>query len=130
MTTTIRRTIPFLVVAAICFFGMALVAHAQSCTAGSFCNPLNSTDSTVQGFIADFLKAVVEIALPFLTLFLVYSGFLFAFARGKPSELEKAKRNFLGVIIGALLILGCLELSNVLSGTVTQITNSSGLPND
>jgi hypothetical protein len=91
----------------------ASVAYAQ------FQNPLQTPD--IQSFIATGLKALVVIALPIITVFIVISGFMFVAARGNQSKLEKAKENFVYVIIGAGLILGAWVLATLIGGTVTQV---------
>ena len=97
-----------------------VVVHAQS--QDTFYNPLDSHFSSVQGFIAGALLVMVKVALPFITLAFVYSGYLFISAQGKIDQLTKAKTNFLYTVVGALLILGAWELANLLGGTVSQIT--------
>ena len=62
------------------------------------------------------------IALPILTLFIVYSGFKFISAQGNSSKLEEAKKNFMYVIIGSLLILGAWVVATLVGGTVNQLT--------
>ena len=62
------------------------------------------------------------VALPILTLFIVYSGFLFISAQGNSSELETAKKNFAYVVIGAVLILGAWVIATLIGGTVAQLT--------
>ncbi len=94
------------------------VAHAQS---AGIQNPLNSASSDIPKFIASALKALVIIALPVISLFVVVSGFMFVFARGNEAGLTKAKKNFLYVVIGALLILGAAALSALVGSTITQI---------
>lgn len=83
-------------------------------------NPLNF--SSIPEFIAGALKALALIALPIITLFLVISGFLFITAQGNETKLNDAKRNFVYVIIGALLILGAWILATLIAGTVNQLT--------
>ncbi|MDO8513974.1 MAG: pilin [bacterium] len=97
------------------------VAHAQST---GLENPLNSNFSTIPAFIAGALKVLVIVALPVIALFIVYSGFLFIFARGDPTKLTKAKENFVYVIIGALLILGAWVIATLIGGTVTQLVGN------
>jgi hypothetical protein len=96
------------------------LAFAQNQTLG---NPANV--SNIQTFIANFLKAVVEISLPILTLYIVYAGFKFVFARGNEHRLEEAKRNFLYVILGAILILGAWVLATLIAATATQVLGTS-----
>lgn len=82
-------------------------------------NPLNV--SNVAEFIAKALKALVIVALPIITLFIVISGFMFVLARGNESKLTDAKKNFVYVIIGALLILGAWVIATLIGGTVSQL---------
>ena len=102
------------------FFPLAAFAQQQ------LANPTSGAGiNNIQDFIAAFLKAVVEISLPILTLFIVYAGFLFVTARGNPEKLNKAKMNFLYVIIGAILILGAWVLATLISATATQVLGQS-----
>ncbi|HUO56076.1 MAG TPA: hypothetical protein VMU27_01430 [Candidatus Paceibacterota bacterium] len=105
---------------------MAATAHAQTsgCTGSCLPNPLSSGLSTIPQFLAAALKALVQISLPIITVFVVYSGFLFVTAQGNKSKLEDAKRNFFFVILGALLILGAWILANIIAGTVSSIVGS------
>ena len=89
----------------------------------TFSNPASIPD--FQTFIADFLKAVVQISLPILTLFIVYAGFKFVFARGKPEGISEAKKNFLYVILGGILILGAWVLATLIASTATQVLGGS-----
>ena len=86
-------------------------------------NPLNSTFSTIPNFIAGALKVLVMVALPIISLFIVYSGFLFVSARGNEGQLTAAKKNFFYVIVGAILILGAWVIATLIGGTITQLTN-------
>lgn len=85
-------------------------------------NPLNPNFSSIPAFIAGALKALALIALPIITLFFVISGFLFLTAQGNEEQLKKAKKNFMYVVIGALLILGAWIIATLIAGTVNQLT--------
>lgn len=111
-------------------FGSFRYAWAQSIRCGGQPNFLYNPTcqagiNNIQDFIAAFLKAVVEISLPILTLFIVYAGFKFVLARGRPEELAKAKMNFLYIILGAILILGAWVLASLIGATATQVLGSS-----
>ncbi len=108
---------------AVAMFAVPYLARAADCSAG-LCNPLNSNFSTIPAFIAGALKVLVIVALPIITLFLVVAGFMFVFARGNSSKLEEAKKNFVYVIIGALLILGAWVIATLIGGTVTQLVGN------
>lgn len=85
-------------------------------------NPTQFND--LSSFLAAFLKAIVQISLPILTLFIVYSGFLFVIARGNPAALAKAKRNLLYVILASILILGAWMLATLLGATVSNVVGT------
>jgi hypothetical protein len=100
---------------------LPIVAFAQTGNS-TFQNPTSGAGiNNIQSFIAAFLKAIVQISLPILTLFIVYAGFKFVFARGKPEGITEAKRNFLYVILGAVLILGAWVLASLISTTASQV---------
>lgn len=104
----------------IAVFLLASVVHAET----GLENPLNSNFSTIPAFIAGALKVLVMVALPIITLFFVISGFMFVLARGNSSKLEDAKKNFVYVVIGALLILGAWVIATLIGGTVTQLVGN------
>ncbi len=95
-----------------------LFASAQST---GLQNPLHA--QSIAEFIASALKVLVIVALPIITLFIVISGFMFVFARGNESKLTDAKKNFVYVIIGALLILGAWVIATLIGGTVSQLVS-------
>ena len=96
----------------------ALPVFAQQ-TPNGLQNPLKFEG--IQNFVEGVLRAIVMIALPLITIFIVWAGFLFISARGKPDELNNAKRNFQYVIIGTILILSAWVLATLIGGTVTQL---------
>lgn len=102
---------------AVAFLSAFAIAHADGLQ-----NPLKYND--IQSFIAGALKALVVIALPIITVFIVISGFMFVAARGNDSKLTKAKENFVYVIIGSMLILGAWVLATLIGGTVSQVLGS------
>lgn len=103
-------------------FAFVSFAHAE-CRQNELCNPLSREFSSIPGFIAGALRVLVIIALPIISLFIVYSGFLFILAQGNTGKLETAKKNFLYVIIGAILILGAWVIATLIGGTVSQLTS-------
>lgn len=98
---------------------MALLT-AQVAYATDLPNPLGMND--IASLIAAFLKAIVQLALPVVALFVVIAGFRFVSARGAPDKIKNARENLLWVVIGAALILGAWVLVNLIEGTVRQIT--------
>lgn len=111
---------------------LAIVTHAQSttnCTAGStngcLPNPLSSNLSSVPAFLSAAFTGLVKVSLPIITVFIVYSGFLFVTAQGNQEKLRVAKTNFFFVLLGALLILSAWILANIIGGTVANLTTGT-----
>lgn len=78
--------------------------------------------NSIQDLVSNILKLMVMVAVPIITLFLVYSGFLFVLAQGNEEQLAKAKTNFLYVVLGSILILGAWVFASLLGNTVTELT--------
>lgn len=97
---------------------VAQIAFAEN--NGMLESPVKFPD--MASFIAGFMKAIVMISLPILSIAIVYSGFLFVVARGSEEGLSKAKTNFFYVIVGTILVLGAWTLATLIGGTVTQLT--------
>ncbi len=76
---------------------------------------------TIEKFIEGVLKAVVYLAMPIIALFMVYAGFKYVAARGNESKVSEAHKNFLYVVIGAILILGAWVFATLIGGTVSQL---------
>lgn len=76
----------------------------------------------------EFLLAVIDIvltfALPFVVLFLMYSGFQIVVASQsrKEDDLKKAKNGFRNVLIGGLVIFGARLILDVITDTIKSIT--------
>ena len=83
-------------------------------------NPIGPDD--VQELLAVILSAIVQIAIPFLVLAIMWVGFLFVAARGNPEKLGKAKSALGYTLLGSLIILGAQTLSVILSGTIRQLS--------
>ena len=89
-------------------------------SAESLANPVQF--SGIAEFIAGALKVMVMVALPIISIFIVYSGFLFISAQGNEEGLTKARNNFFYVIVGSILILGAWVIATLIGGTVTELT--------
>jgi hypothetical protein len=85
----------------------------------AFTNPLQF--NTLSEFLVAILNAVILIVFPFIVLLLVYAGFQFVVAQGKPEAISKAKNAFLWTLIGALVVLGAKALSIAICATVDEI---------
>ena len=111
------------VVALSSFLSNVMVAYGAN--QYSLQSPLKDSISSIPAFIAEVLKAIVVIGLPIITLFIVISGFMFLVAQGNSAKIEEAKKNFMWVIVGTLLILGAWVLVTLIAGTVTQLVGKT-----
>lgn len=85
-----------------------------------FENPLAFENITE--FLKAFLDVVLMILTPLIVLAIIYTGFLFVSAQGKPEALSKAKNAFFWTLVGALIVLSVYALVELIQGTVDQIT--------
>lgn len=101
---------------------LPVVALAATCP-GSKGGLTNLTDfCTLDQFLTGILDAVITIAFPVIVLFLVYVGWLFVSAQGKPDKIDEAKKYFFWAIVGSLIVLGAKALSLAISATVQSLT--------
>ena len=87
---------------------------------GSLVNPLNSINSLPE-LLTAILKGVVEIGAIFLTLMIVYVGFLFVAARGNEEKIRSARDALMWTVIGGLILLGAEAISLVIQATVKTL---------
>lgn len=82
-------------------------------------NPINAT--SVNGLIKDILIGVIKIGIPLIAIAIIYSGFLFVTAQGKPGDIETAKRAFMYTLIGGAILLGAWAIAQLISDTVLAL---------
>lgn len=94
------------------------VACAEAVTLN---NPLEASGITdIPSLLAAILAIVQIIAIPIVVLFIIYAGFLYVTASGKPDQIATAHRAVLYALIGAVLIVGATVLIEVVNQTVAQ----------
>lgn len=81
------------------------------------CNPLSNT-GTIPDLIKTILEGALTIGIPVVALAVIYSGFLFVFARGNSEKLGKAKDTLLYTLIGAAILLGALAIAKMIAFTI------------
>lgn len=89
-------------------------------TSGKICNPLKNATS-LTALIQNVLVKVLQIGIPIVALAIIYSGFLFVFARGNEENLTKAKSALLYSIIGAAILLGSWAIAELIQNTVVGL---------
>ncbi len=85
-------------------------------------NPLASGDNDLMSLILSILNNIVmPIAAVGVVIWIIWSGFLYVMAQGKPAEIQKANKNLLYSLIGAGILLGAEGIAQVLRATVQQL---------
>lgn len=119
MKSIVRSVVSYSLVAIAIALVYVDISYA-AITATEFKNPLGI--KSIAELVSTFLKVMVLVALPIISLYVVYSGYLFIAARGNPEKLGDAKANFLYVIIGSVFILGAWVFASIIGGTIVEIT--------
>jgi hypothetical protein len=89
---------------------------------GLFQNPLRKGLDSIPEIVSALVKnIVIPIAVPFLALAIIYTGFLFIQARGNKDKLEKAKEALKWTLIGGAIILAAYVIATALQGTIADI---------
>ncbi|MFA6095101.1 MAG: pilin [Candidatus Paceibacterota bacterium] len=88
---------------------------------GLFSNPLKEKGDVFTVAKKLMETVVVPIAGVCIVLAIFWSGFMFLVAQGKPEELKTAKKNFMYVLIGSILILGSWLIMNGIKDTITGL---------
>ncbi len=83
------------------------------------CNPINA--SSITELIQIILIGIFKIGMPIIALAIIYCGFLFVSAQGKPEAITKAKSALLYTLIGAAILLGSWALAKLISETVLAL---------
>jgi hypothetical protein len=102
------------------FLCIPLVLHAQS---PKIDNPLKNADDLSGLVVALLNNVVMPIAAVASVLYIIYAGFLYVQAQGKPAEIQKAHQNLLWALIGIGVLLGAAGISQVVQNTVKSLTN-------
>lgn len=89
-------------------------------TSGTLCNPVPNIKSFTQ-LLKTILEGLIKIGIPIIALAIIYSGFLFVFARGNSEQLKKAKSALMYTLIGAAVLLGSWAIAQMISDTVIEL---------
>jgi len=82
-------------------------------------NPIEA--ESFQELVEAILEVAIAIGTPIAILAIIYSGFLFVKAQGKPESLKEARTAFGWTVVGVLVLLGAKLLATVIKGTITSL---------
>lgn len=87
-----------------------------------FTNPFKGGNNDLMSLLTVILNDVVmPVAAVVVVLYIIYAGFTFVTAQGKPVEIQKAQQRLLWALIGAGILLGATAISHAVQGTVNQL---------
>ncbi|MEK7621930.1 MAG: hypothetical protein AAB415_02010 [Patescibacteria group bacterium] len=84
-------------------------------------NPLAGKADSIVGLLNVLLDIIIQIGIPVIAIFIVYSGFLFVKAQGNESKLSEAKQTLRYTVIGAAIVLGAKVISVVIETTIKSL---------
>jgi hypothetical protein len=82
-------------------------------------NPISST--SIVDLIRTVLEGVIKIGMPVVVLAIIYCGFLFVQAQGKPAEIEKARKSLIYTLVGAAILIGSWAIAQLIVDTVKAL---------
>jgi uncharacterized RDD family membrane protein YckC len=83
-------------------------------------NPLKF--DTLEGLLVGILNVLLIIAVPIIVFFLIFAGFSYVTAQGNPEKIKQASRALTYAIIGGVLILGAVAISEILQNVVESFS--------
>lgn len=80
-------------------------------------NPLNGINS-IQALLEAIFNIIMILMIPVIVFFIIYAGFKYVMAQGNASQVEEATRALTYAIIGGVLILGAVAISQIIKSVV------------
>lgn len=87
-------------------------------------NPLKSGNGDLMALVIQIINNIVlPVGTVLCVLYIIYAGFKFVQAQGKPADVTKARDSLLWALVGTGILLGAAGISKVLQTTVSNITS-------
>lgn len=96
----------------------ALIPSIIFAETATFNNPIK-TDS-IQKLLIAILNIIITVLTPFVIVFLVLAGFKYVTGRGNPQVIAEANRALLYGLIGGVVILGAVVITQIIAGVVVK----------
>lgn len=79
---------------------------------------IDTSINSIEGLLIAILNIFIIIATPIIVLFIIYAGFLYVTARGNAAQVEQATRALTYAIIGGVIVLGAVAISEIIANIV------------
>jgi hypothetical protein len=67
------------------------------------------------------LNIIIDVGLPIIVISIIFVGFKYVTAQGKPAEIAKAHQAFTWVMVGTAIVIGARVIVAIVTNTVSQI---------
>jgi phosphate starvation-inducible membrane PsiE len=81
---------------------------------------LRSDITSIETLLTAILNVLLVIAVPIIVFFIIFAGFTYVTAQGNPEKIKTATRSLTYAIIGAVLILGGVAISEIIASVVSS----------
>ena len=92
-------------------------AHANVAPSVSLVSPLKNIGS-IEDLLVAILNIIIILMIPVIVFFIILAGFKYVTARGNASQVEDATRSLTFAIIGGVLILAAVAISQIIANVV------------
>jgi Type IV secretion system pilin len=79
-------------------------------------NPIEA--DSIGGIVTSVVRAVRLVAIPFIVLAIMYSGWKYIVAQGKPDKIKDANKILVYTLIGTLIVLSAELISALIGNTL------------
>ncbi len=83
-------------------------------------SPLAGNITGLPGLINAILTVLITISIPIIVIAIVYAGFTYVTSQGNPEKIKTASRTLTYAVIGAVLIIGALVITEIIGDTITS----------
>jgi hypothetical protein len=81
-------------------------------------NPLSNSIKTIPDLINVIVQIIRPVAIAFLVLAIMYTGYLFVMAQGKAEEIATARKALFWTMLGGLIILSATAITAVFQNSL------------
>ena len=118
----ILHTVPVFIIS-LSFVTMAFAQNSTGGGATTIPNPFSGGDTLNQLIVAILNNVVMPLAGVASVGYIIWAGFQYVRAQGKPEKIKEANTNLLFALIGIGVLLGAAGISAVVQRTIQSLTN-------
>lgn len=86
----------------------------------SLVSPLDPSINSIEALLVAILNILIIISIPIIVFFVIYAGFMYVTAQGNQEKVKTATRSLTYAVIGAVLILGAVALTQIIRNIIAS----------